>query len=183
MILSDVTIVEYIDAGKIKILPEFDRTDIRPTGIRLHLGEEILIPVEDQLVDLTAPSDIKYKRQTISTKGYILNPGMFILASTHEKVMTYPGIVGHLDGRSTFARLGLSLHCTSSIIDGIHDEPRAIVLEIKNNGFLKLVLKPKIPIGMLVFSKLSHPIRQSSQAQYRNQNSVEPPNLHFRKGE
>ena len=179
MILSDVTIEEYLDLGKIKIFPEIDKTDIRPTGIRLHLGEEILIPIKNQLVDLTAPSDIRYKHRFISTKGYILKPGMFLLSSTYEKILTYPDIVCYLEGRSTIARLGLSLHCTSSIIDSIHDEPRAIVLELKNNGFFKLLLKPKIPIGMIVFSELTHPIRQPCHAQYRNQNSVVPPNLQF----
>jgi len=179
MILSDVTIEQYIDAGKIKIFPEFNKSNIRPTGIRLHLGNEILIPVENQTIDLTAPQDVCYTKKSLSQNGYLIKPDMFLLAATYESIMTDPNIICHLEGRSTIARLGLSLHCASGIIDNIHDEPRAIVLELKNNGLFKLKIKPRLPIGMLVFSELSQPIRQQSQSQYKNQNSVEPPNLHF----
>ena len=77
MILSDVTIEKYIDSGKIRILPKFEKYNIRPTGIRLHLGNEILVPDENQTVDLGMLSDIKYRRISISEKGYLFKRGMF----------------------------------------------------------------------------------------------------------
>lgn len=49
MLLSDATIQEYIIAGKIQIFPQYNMADIRPAGIRLHLGNELLIPVKGQL--------------------------------------------------------------------------------------------------------------------------------------
>jgi len=82
-----------------------------------------------------------------------------------------------LDGRSTVARLGLSVHCTSQIIDGNFDEPRTVVLEIKNNGNFNIVLRPMMAVAMISFSELSTPIEQKSQSQYKGQNSVAPPNL------
>lgn len=179
MILSDISIKEYIYAGKIQILPDFDEINIRPTGIRLHLAEEILVPINGQTIDLEHPIDIQYNRQIISDTGFLLRPGDFILGSTFESIRTSRDIVGHLEGRSTIARLGLSLHCTSGIIDGNYDEPRSIVLEMKNDGVFKLILKKRMAIGMLIFSELTCPIGQESQSQYRNQNSVLPPNLHF----
>lgn len=180
MILSDVTIEKYIDSGKIRILPKFEKYNIRPTGIRLHLGNEMLVPTENQTVDLGMPLDIKYKRITIPEEGYLFKRGMFFLATSFESIMIPRNIVCHLEGRSTIARLGLSIHCTSGIIDSNHDEPRSIVLEMKNDGTFDLIIRPRIPIGMLLFSELSQPIQQKSQSQYRNQNTVEPPNLHFK---
>ena len=37
MMLSDKTIQDYINSGRIKIFPEFHLSNIRPAGIRLHL--------------------------------------------------------------------------------------------------------------------------------------------------
>jgi dCTP deaminase len=179
MILSDVTIKEFIDSGRIIILPEFDPTDIRPAGIRLHLGEDILIPAENQIIDISSDIEVKYEATKIPPEGYVLKSNMFILGSTYESIMTPRDIVCHLEGRSTIARLGLSIHCTSGIIDGNHDEPRSIVLEIKNTGPFHMILKPRIALAMLLFSQLTHPILQKSQSQYKGQSTVLPPNLKY----
>ncbi len=122
MILSDKTIKDYIASEKIKIFPEFNQADIRPTGIRLHLGSELLIPIEGQTIDLDSNEDIKFERITISEGGFKLKPGQFILGTTFEKFQVPRNIVCHLEGRSTIARIGLSIHCTSGIIDGNFEE-------------------------------------------------------------
>lgn len=179
MILSDITIKEMVKSGKIKIYPNIDEHHIRPTGIRVHLGEDLLLPVENQTIDITEHIDIKYKKIKIDEKGFILSPNMFVLGSTYESILMPSDIVGQLEGRSTVARVGMAIHCTSSIIDSMHNEDRKIVLEIKNIGNFNIVLRPKMPIGMLVFIKLSTHVEQQSQSQYKNQNSTVAPNLHF----
>lgn len=181
MILSDITIAEYIQQGKIKILPEFDTKNIRPVGIRLHLGKEILIPELNQTIHLENSEQVHYKKVNIEEEEFILKPGEFILGSTCEKFQVPRDIVCHIDGRSTVARLGLSIHCTSGIVDGNFDEPRTVVLEIKNNGPLNLILKAKLAIAMLTFTKLSTAIDQKSQEQYRGQDGVVAPNLKVQK--
>ena len=52
MILSDQQIHQLINSSEILILPKFDKENIRPVGIRLHLGNQILIPKEKLTVDL-----------------------------------------------------------------------------------------------------------------------------------
>jgi dCTP deaminase len=184
MILSDVTVKEYIASGKIKIYPEADYADIRPTGIRLHLSKNILIPIKNQVIDLSTNTDIKlFDTDQIPEEGFLLKPGMFILGATRESIMTPNDIVGYIEGRSTIARLGIAIHCTSGVIDSNYDEPRSIVLEIKNQGPFDLILKPGIALGMLLFSELTHPIEQPSQSQYQGQSTVSPPNLNFLKSD
>ena len=180
MFLSDTTIKKYLASGKIKISPPVKEKNIRPTGIRLYLGNEILIPEKNQTIDLEKPVKINYIKKKIPKQGYILKPNQFILASTHEKIMLIPNLVGQLDGRSTIARLGILVHCSSNIIDENHNEPRSIVFEIKNIGNFNIVLKSKMPLAMIAFSKLSESIKQKSQPQYKNQTTVMPPNLTFK---
>lgn len=180
MFFSDATIKKLIEEKRIEIYPKIDSDDIRPTGIRVHLNDEILIPVENQIIDLESTNDILYDRKKINENGFILKKNMFILGSTIERIKTARDILGHLEGRSTIARLGLQIHCTSGVIDSNYDDPRTVVLEIKNIGLFDLILRPGIPIGMLLLSQLSEPIIQKSQSQYRNQDGVEPPNIKFK---
>jgi len=180
MFLSDTTIIKLLEQKKIEIHPRVHPDDIRPTGIRVHLSNEILIPIKNQIVDLEQTKEIRYDRLKLTKKGFLLKQNDFILASTIERIKTSRDILGHLEGRSTIARLGLQIHCTSGVIDSNYDDPRAIVLEIKNIGVFDVLIKPRMPIGMLLLSKLSEPIMQKSQSQYRNQNGVEPPNIKYR---
>jgi dCTP deaminase len=177
MILSDKTIKSYIEGGKIKIFPEFSFENIRPAGIRLHLGKELLIPLEGQKVDLEANEDVAFDRIAIPPEGFILRPGQFVLSSTYEKFQVPRDIVCHVEGRSTVARVGLSVHCTSGIIDGNFEEARTIVLEMKNQGPFDIVLKFKVALAMLSFSELTTEIAQSVQKQYEGQDGVIGPNF------
>lgn len=181
MILSDVTIAELIESRDIIILPEFDLKDVRPTGIRLHLGNDILIPEPGQTIDVSGSENVKYNKVTIPEEGYVIKPGDFILGTTYERVQVPRDVVCHLDGRSTVARLGMTVHCTSQVIDGNFDEPRTIVFEIKNIGPINLILKPKVALALLTFTKLSSPIKQSSQQQYKGQDNVVAPNMRVQK--
>ena len=177
MILSDKTIKDYIDAGKITIFPEFSLADIRPAGIRLHLGNELLIPVPGQKVDLDAGEDVQFNRISILETPFLLKPNQFVLGSTFEKFQVPRDIVCHVDGRSTVARIGLAIHCTSGIIDGNFEEARSIVLEMKNQGPFDIVLRYKTALAMLSFSTLSTEIGQKTQNQYKGQEGVVAPNL------
>lgn len=181
MILSDRTIQQFIDDGKIKIFPEFSLKDIRPSGIRLHLGGELLIPLEGQKIDLEGNENPRFDRVSLLQKDFVLHPGQFILGTTYEKFQVPRDIVCFVDGRSTVARLGLAIHCTSGIIDGNFEEARTIVLEIKNQGPFDLVLRYKTALAMLSFHQLTTEIAQSAQKQYQGQDGVIAPNLKLQK--
>ena len=181
MFLADTTIKEYLKLGKIKILPEINEANIRPTGIRLHLDSEILIPEPNQLIDFDHPNEVKYTKKDISLDKYCLKKGDFILSSTIERIQTTKDLVCILDGRSTTARLGLTVHCTAFTIDNNYDELITIVLEISNKGPFDILIKRGIPIGQILFALLTDKIEQNSQMQYVNQTKVLPPNLLFGK--
>ncbi|GEM_PF-326521 len=179
MILSDRAIKSLLDSGKIMVNPDVQEKDIRAVGIRLHLGHELLISGPNQTIDLENPEEINYERVKIPKEGFLLKPGMFVLGSTHEKFMLPKNIIGKLDGRSTVARIGLLIHCSSDTIDGNHDEPRSVVLEMKNIGTFNIILREEMPVAMLVLNQLTDDIQQKSQSQYRNQESAEPPNVNY----
>jgi dCTP deaminase len=181
MMFSDRTIKDFLDAGKIRIFPEFDLVNIRPAGIRLHLGNELLIPQKRQQIDLDGNEEGCFTRKAISPEGFILRPNEFVLGSTYERFQVPRNVVCHVDGRSTIARIGLAIHCTSGVIDGNFEEARSIVLEIKNQGPFDIVLRFKMALVMLSFDQLTTDIEQSAQKQYQGQEGVVPPNLKLQK--
>lgn len=177
MILSDKTIKQYLADGKIIIQPKIIGTDIRPVGIRLHLGADLLIPKPDQVVDLSESQHVEYDSVDMDEKGHILKPNDFVLGTTIELIQVPRNIVCFLDGRSTFARLGLTIHVTAMVADGNFEEPGSIVLEIKNLSPMNLIIKPNLPIGMLLFNQIDQEISQGVQFQYKGQKGVLPPDL------
>lgn len=183
MFLSHQSIEDCIDNGQIEIGPDFDRKNIRPVGVRIHLGKTILIPEPNQTVDLTESNDLKYKEVDISQEEFYLEPNGFVLGSTFETVQTATNILTILDGRSTVARLGLTTHITASIIDGTFELPHSATLEIKNVGNFRIRLKFKDPIAMMLFAELKDNVTQKLQSQYRSApDKVTPPNLNFKTG-
>ena len=183
MFLSHQTIEKYIDAGKIIIQPDFDKKNIRPVGIRIHLARHVLLPEPDQVVSLTAGQDLKYNEIDLTKDDFVLKPGQFVLGASYEAIQTSPDILAILDGRSTIARLGLTTHITASVIDGTFETPHVAVLEIKNVGNFRIRLNFKDPIAMMLFAELKEPVMQKIQTQYGGgQSRATPPNLRFRTG-
>ncbi|MDR3643152.1 MAG: dCTP deaminase [Candidatus Doudnabacteria bacterium] len=177
MVLSDKSINEYLASGKIIIEPAVTPNDVRPVGIRLHLGEGLLLPKSGQTVDLSKEQPVDYDSITMGTDGFVLKPSGFILGTTLELIKVPRNIVCFLDGRSTLARLGLMIHVTAMVADGNFEEPGSIVLEIKNLSPMNLILKPNLPIGMLLFNQIDQEIAQDVQFQYKGQKGVLPPDL------
>lgn len=154
MFLSKKAIKTYVKAGKISIKPRLSEENIKRAGIRLHLHKTLFIPFSGQQVDLVNPAEIQAEKYDLSKQPFHLGPGRFVLGHTYEKIKTPSNIIGYLDGRSSLARLGMTVHISSCIADGLPEEER-LVLEIKNLGPHLITLRYKAPVAMLSFMKLT----------------------------
>ena len=88
MVLSDKTIKEYLESGKILIDP-VDHKDIQPASVDLHIDKGILIfknssepfiDLRKELPNLTESVEIQ------KGEPFMLHPGEFVLASTIERI-------------------------------------------------------------------------------------------------
>ena len=102
MILSDKDIILELNKGNLKIIPIIEG-NVQPCSVDLTLGKELIT--------------IAGKRIDIAKNSYKLKPGEFILASTEEYVEIPNYLCGQVDGRSSVARLGISIHQTGGYID------------------------------------------------------------------
>ena len=81
-------------------------------------------------------------------EGIALAPGEMVLGRTFEK-FTFPnGFAGRIHGRSSYARLGLSVHCTGDFINpGYRGR---MPLQLVNHGPVPIVLAPYMHVCQLV---------------------------------
>lgn len=172
MFLSNKTIKEYLNKGKITIQGDIQ---IETKGISLHLGEELLIPKPYQTVDSRNPQEIEYVNYNLKKAPYVLKPNDFVLGSTKELVKTDRDIITFIDGRSTYARLGMSIHISAMVLDGLPFGEESSVLEIKNLGLFNIILNPYERLGTYLFAQLSSPIEGDKDSIYSNQREVTPP--------
>jgi len=172
MVLSNSEILKALESGNIIIdplpeLPSIDTPDspLNTTALDLRLSNTISIPKKDQpyTFDLTkgnVASFLKtvYDTETISTDGgYALEPQKFILSNTLERV-SFPinsdqdCYGARVEGRSSFARIGLLVHFTAPTIHAGFDG--TITLELMNLGNNPITLYPEMYICQLIFEKV-----------------------------
>ena len=117
-VLTKDVIKKEIELGRIKVTPPLEETQFGPASIDLSLSSQfrkfkhIETPIElsTNYEDITEPLDV-------GEDGYIdVAPNEIILGITKEQIELPTSICGLLEGRSRFARLGMLVHFTASIM-------------------------------------------------------------------
>ena len=176
MMLSNEDIKLAIKSGQLKIEP-FNSKSIRTCGVLMHLGDQLLRPIPGSVVDVKKKQAPEYEEITISAeKPYPLKTGEFLLAHTYEKVTVGPTLGFLIEGRSTLARVGLTIVQTAMIVYPGHRE-RAITLELANHGSNTILLYPKMKIARVALIELKTPSSEQydDNGKYRNQSAVGMP--------
>ncbi|HMO18781.1 MAG TPA: dCTP deaminase [Oligoflexia bacterium] len=176
MMFSNLDIQEVLNNGSLKIEPLFEGA-VRPAGVRLHLGELLLKPEPGITVDVHRGILPHYHEiKMTEEEGYVLQPGEFLLAATYEKVSVGNNIGFLIEGRSTLARLGLTIVQTAMIVYPGHTN-RSVTLELANHGPNPIRLYPRMKIARAAIFELKSACEESydTSGKYRDQKDVGPP--------
>ncbi|MEA2327024.1 MAG: dCTP deaminase [Thermoanaerobaculia bacterium] len=173
MILSNVGIQAAIDAADLVITPEpTPRRSVEnrrscpydTCSVNLRLGSEISItkPGKPITLDFRRPNAATFLPEifdtiTIDQGGYALAPNRFTLAKTLERVHLpiregRPSFAARIEGRSTFARVGLLVHFTAPTIHAGFEG--TITLEMINLGEYPISLFPGMEICQLIIEEV-----------------------------
>lgn len=147
MILSREEILKLAKSKKLAITP-FVKENIGPASIDLTLGKEFRVYGKSQRIDITEKSDYKDFTEELITDKITLKPGDFVLGVSEERIKLPEDICGTLTGRSRFARLGLAIHATASLVQPGVDNKQ--VFEISNLSGNELVLHAGTKICQLM---------------------------------
>jgi dCTP deaminase len=158
VVLSDRTIKELVEAGRIEIDP-YDPARVQPSSVDLRLGDRIRVFTSTHrrsVVDLRQPSEDLTELVTLEPeRPFILHPHEFVLGITHERVGLPDDVVGRIEGKSSLGRLGLLIHSTAGFVDpGWRGR---LTLELANILNLPITLYAGMPVAQISFMRLSTP--------------------------
>ncbi|HEX9835653.1 MAG TPA: dCTP deaminase [Alphaproteobacteria bacterium] len=157
MILSHDDIVKAIKDGTIGFDPQVEARQIGEASVDLRLGYQFTKYRED-LPDVTISvaeglrtlGELKaWKTLELGPQDelgrpskFVLEPKEFILGITLESITVPRSMIALVEGRSTYARVGLSMHQTAPWIQPGWSGP--IILEMTNHGPLNIQLRPGV---------------------------------------
>lgn len=135
-------------------------SQVQPSSIDLRLSNVFWEPTKGRPIDLRnrhllelEPRRYWKKKILRHNECLTLKPGQLLLGRTSEEFSIPRDCAGKIEGRSSFARMGLGVHCTGDYINpGYRGR---MPLELFNFGPNAIKVFPHIPICQLVLIRVS----------------------------
>ena len=157
-VLSDRTITEYLNSGRLGIDP-LDENAIQPASVDLRLGHSFRIfrVTSRPFVDVHQPmEDLTELVETAGDEPFIIHPGTFCLGATLETITLPDDIVARVDGKSSLGRLGLLVHATAGYVDP--GWTGKLTLELSNQSQMPIALYSRMRIAQISFLTMTTPV-------------------------
>ncbi len=171
-VLVDWQLRQMIQQGTLKVLPLADGA-IQPNSVDVRLGYTFATYVGNTPIDPYEEDSVLGDLMTIQDHEVTISRGAFLLAETLEIVELPDNICGVIEGKSSLARLGLTVHQTGGWIDcGFHGN---ITLEMTCENNRPIILRTGMPIAQIVFmqtEKAEVPYHMKEEAKYAGQKGV-----------
>lgn len=182
-ILSDKDLRKLIqekNAVRVDRGPEIDEDlQLGPSSLDLRLGYEfgVLETRKVKAIDtreMNNYSEIKNSKEATPEEGMVVHPGEFVLGTTLETLDVPSNLVARIEGRSSYARLGLIPHAAAGFVDpGFEGQ---ITLEIQNLGNVPITIYPEDRICQVVFetmtSEAENPYGEKTDSKYMGQSGA-----------
>ncbi len=179
MALSNVEIWAEIRAERLVFDPPVDAENhIGSSSVDLLLGERLLVlPVSangqvfDPALNHRGVMDFLESVGTyhhLNGDGpYTMPPNRLLIGWTLETVTLPDHLAARIEGKSSLARAGLSVHVTApTVLAGFEGR---LVLEMNNIGPYPIVLRRGMPIAQLILEHVGLPPSEGYQGQYQGQ--------------
>ena len=167
MILSDREIWMEVGSGRLTFSPELEPSQVGPSSIDLRLGNEFTVfnpprPGLQTTIDLAKLENVETVAESLGStvtrsngEPFQLDPGLFVLAYTLEYIAMPNYLAARVEGRSSLARLGISVHQTAPTVHATFEGQ--LRLEISHNGPYPCLIYPEQRICQLVIERLGSP--------------------------
>ena len=172
MILGYRNLIKLWKDGKVQFSPNIEERSIGLSSIDLRLGYSFtkhkdlsgvqVDPLDEGFEPANLTETTDFSQQTLpsgQTHMFILKPREFVLARTLEEVRLPRDLCAQVQGVTTGARAGLTVHATAP---HIHPAFRgSITLELANFGSWNITLRPEMRICQLILFQVSPPVSQA----------------------
>jgi len=172
LILSDFDLWNYIRSGRLVIKP-FREDVVRENGLDLRIGAKIarMKPV-DEVFDTHNDDEIARFYEVEEGDYFVIRPREHVLLHTLEYIKLPLDLMGFVNLRSSYARIGLSIPPT--IIDANFEGELTIELI---GGEFPIKLYAGDRFIHVVFSKLSSPVERPYSGKYQGQRGIRLPSF------
>lgn len=164
MILTGKEIKKNL-GGNIVIEPYEERL-LNPNSYNLRLHDELLV-YEEIVLDMKRPN--RFRRYTIPTDGFVLQPNQLYLGRTLERTETH-NFVPMLEGRSSVGRLGLFVHVTA----GFGDVGFRGYWTLEMTAIQPVRIYPGVPICQILYHTLEGEVSEYDSNKYQNNHDIQP---------
>ena len=185
MILSDAGIQQAISSGRIIIDPPPEEDQYAPSALDLRVGhqffewneeltksEGISVNIDFDIYDHRKLRHFMKEIEKNNDETVTLEARKLYLAQTLEKIdlPIHSGLAARVEGRSSLARLGVSIHQTAPVIHCGFEG--TLTLEIFSLGPFPIIVRPgKYRLCQLVFETLQTPPERGISSQFQGQDS------------
>jgi dCTP deaminase len=132
----------YTPQHRIRLWGDIQDSQIQPASLDVRLAPDFIRHPDGELICVD------------KSARYLLSPGECVLASTIERLHMPDNVVCRVEGKSSLARLFLTVHSAGFIDPGFRGD---VTLELKNDGARRLELQPGMLIAQLSFQALDAP--------------------------
>ncbi|MEM0349712.1 MAG: dCTP deaminase [Candidatus Caldarchaeum sp.] len=171
MILSDFDLWNYIRNGRLRIEP-FSEDVVRENGLDLRIGRQIARFNKNSKVFDTRSSDAAEFYAIEEGKEFVINPHEHVLLHTLEYLALPKDLMGFVNLRSSYARIGLTIPPT--IIDANFEGELTIELV---GGDFPVKLYSGDRFLHVVFARLSSMVEKPYTGKYQGQRGVRLPSF------
>lgn len=177
-ILVDHEIDELLKSDELKIIPLMysgqvvkgkERNQIGTTSVDIRLGTsfQVFSPHQSGIIDFITQEGEAFFNESSKRidldfmESITIAPRQFMLGHSMEYIKLPNSICGNLEGRSSFARLGLEIHMTAGFIDPGFEG--VVTFEIYNAGPTTIRLYPGMRIGQIRLEQNNEPKNKYGQ--------------------
>lgn len=168
-----------IGSERLKFTPNVQPEQVISSAVDLRLGNQFTTFRESTLgietvIDLSKVTnvedilDVYGEKQTLEAgEAFLLKPGSFVLGYTLEFIEMPNYLAARVEGRSSLARLGISIHQTAPTVHATFEGQ--LRLEISHNGPLACKIFPGQKICQLVIERLGSPSQSTLKSPFQDQ--------------
>ena len=178
MLLSDKDIFEAMEEGSLTIAPPDGFEPLVKSAsidMRLHPVIQVIRPEKIDPSVFIDPTRMRNVQGQIAAyadelelrpdQPFIMDPGVFVIGATAERVELSEGLAARIEGKSSLARFGIQVHLTAPKIDPGW-RLNNITLEIINLAHFRVALFPMMEIAALMVETLKTPAGQAYRGRF-----------------
>jgi len=144
-----------IDEGKLNITP-FSKRQVGPGSVDLTLGNVFRVFEKIRgIIHVKGDPHVERFTKLVSVKDgdyLLLMPGELVHGITRELIALPDDVAGWIEGRSSYARMGLMIHMSAGLVQpGTRNRQ---VLEVNNMSPAPIALYPGVRICQLVLESV-----------------------------